>query len=225
MEATPTAEVTPTPTEEVTVTPIPTEEPTPTVPVQRYMNIRGQKVWNDFDDYDGIRPTSVEIMLQRRSAGTGYETVQTITVTGEGNEWSFVFEHMPEFDERFERYQYRVVENPVEGYTAQTNGYTITNIHVALTPTPEPTPTPTPEPTPTPLPERFYNEMPPRATRIRYVDGEWIYIDDFGVPLGLVGQTGDDDNLVAVFAGMAVLLVMAGVLAVVIVRKERKKRT
>lgn len=195
------------------------------------MHIRGQKVWDDMDNYDGIRPSSVEITLQRRSAGRGYETVQTITVTGEGDEWAFIFEHMPEFDERFERYQYRVVETPVEGYTAQTNGYTITNVHAAETPTPEPTPeptptpTPTPEPTPTPLPQRFYEEMPPRATRIRYVDGEWIYIDDFGVPLGLVGQTGDDDNLLAVFAGMAVLLVMAGVLAVVIVRKERKKRT
>ncbi len=222
---------TPTPTATPTVTPTEEPTPTPTVPVQRYMNIRGRKVWDDMDNYDGIRPESVEITLQRRSTGRAYETVETITVTGDGDEWAFIFEHMPEFDERFERYQYRVVETPVEGYTANVNGYTITNVHAAVTPTPvptpepTPTPTPTPEPTPTPLPERFYNEMPPRAVTIRYVDGEWIYIDDFGVPLGLVGQTGDDDNLAAVFAGMAVLLMMAGALAFVIVRKEKRKQT
>lgn len=177
------------------------------------------------DNYDQIRPETVTIHLQRRVNGGDFETVETIALSGEGDTWVYTFRGLPTMDSRGRLYQYRVREEEVEGYAVAYNGTTITNSHAAVTPTPEPTPEPTPTPTFTPLPEYtppvVAGPTPDRAVGMRYVDGEWIWFDDMGVPLGVVAQTGDYDNLVAALAGVALLLTLAGVLAVRIIRKEK----
>ena len=153
-------------------------------------------------------------------------TVQRIELTGEGDTWTYTFRRLPTMDAYGQLYQYRVREEEVDGYTVQYNGYTITNIHAAVTPTPEPTPEPTPTPTPTPLPTpQIAGPTPERAVGMRYIDGEWFWIDDSGVPLGVVAQTGDSDNLTAVLLGLVVLVVLAGVLAITIIKKEKKKKS
>ena len=211
-------------------TPSPTDEPTPAVPtdtpVPEFTAIRVTKVWQDFEDYDQIRPEAVTINLQRRVAGGSFDTVQRIELTGEGDTWTYTFRRLPTMDAYGQLYQYRVREEEVDGYTVQYNGYTITNIHAAVTPTPEPTPEPTPTPTPTPLPTpQIAGPTPERAVGMRYIDGEWFWIDDSGVPLGVVAQTGDSDNLTAVLLGLVVLVVLAGVLAITIIKKEKKKKS
>jgi len=193
-------------------TPTPTPAPTPT-PGPEFTTIRVTKQWQDADDADQIRPATVTVHLERRLAGGEYENVATVALTGTGNTWTYTFDSLPATNERGQRYQYRVREDEVDGYAVQYDGYTITNIHVAVTPTPEGTPMPTPV---------VVGPTPPGAKGMRYEDGEWIWIDDLGVPLGVVAQTGDNDNLPAVLGGMAVLLVIAGMLVLMIARKKRK---
>lgn len=187
------------------------------------------KVWQDAGDFERIRPESITINLQRRINGGDWETVQTVQMTGEGDVWYYSFNRLANVNGNGRLYQYRVREESVEGYSVEYNGYTITNVHAVVTPTPEPTPEPTPtaEPTPdptaTPLPTPVMPDVTPdRAVGMQYVDGEWLWIDDLGVPLGVVAQTGDNDNLAAVLGGMALLMVLAGVLALTIYRKQKR---
>ena len=195
-------------------TPTPTPAPTPT-PGPEFTTIRVTKQWQDMDDYDELRPESVTIHLERRTADGEYETVDTIEMTGEGNTWTYTFQGLPTRNDAGVRYQYRVREEEVEGYAVQYNGYIVTNVHVVVTPTPEITPLPTPT---------NVGPKPERAVGMKYEDGEWIWIDDMGVPLGVVAITGDDDNLTAVLVGMALFLVGACGLVFTLVRKGKKKK-
>lgn len=195
------------------ITPSPTPAPTPT-PGPEYTTVTVTKRWEDANDAEGIRPASITVSLERSVAGGAYEAVNTIRMTGEGNTWTYTFDQLPARDDQGRRYQYRVREDAVTGYAVQYDGNTITNIHVAVTPTPEGTPMPTPV---------VVGPTPPGAKGMKYVDGEWLWIDDLGVPLGVVAQTGDNDNLPAVLGGMAALLVIAGMLVLMIARKKNRK--
>ncbi len=194
-------------------TPTPTPAPTPT-PGPELTSIRVTKQWQDMDDYDEIRPESVTIHLERRTADGEYETIDTVELTGDGNTWRYTFQSLPARDDDGLRYQYRVREEEVEGYSVQYDGYNITNVHVVATPTPEMSPIPTPT---------NVGPKPEHAVGMKYVDGEWVWIDDMGVPLGVVAITGDNDNLTAVLIGMALFLVGACGLAVALVRRRKKK--
>ncbi len=198
-----------------TATPSATPEMTPAGRTEpEFTEIRVTKKWQDLDDYDEIRPEAVTIHLERRVAGGEYETVDTIEMTGEGDTWTYTFQELPVRSEKGLRYQYRVREEEVEGYTVEYDGYSITNVHVVVTPTPEITPLPTPT---------NVGPKPERAVGMKFQDGEWIWIDDMGVPLGVVAVTGDSDNLTAVLVGMALFLAGACGLAFTIVGKGKRK--
>ena len=94
------------------------------------------KVWDDGDDYEGIRPESVEIALCIRG-----DEIDRITLSIE-NEWKGAFENVPVFeDEKEIDYTVKEIEtdvlngNNVEGsysvaITGNMNdGFIITNIH------------------------------------------------------------------------------------------------
>ena len=53
--------------------------------------------------------------------------VDSQTVTGSGNRWTYSFTNLPEFDEDGDRINYTVQEIPVEGYETTVSGYQITN--------------------------------------------------------------------------------------------------
>jgi len=195
-------------------TPTPTPAPTPT-PGPEFTTVRVTKQWQDMDDYEELRPESVTIHLERSVNNGEYEIVDTIELTGEGNTWTHTFQGLPARNDAGVRYQYRVREEEVEGYAVQYDGYNITNVHVVVTPTPEITPLPTPT---------NVGPKPERAVGMKYEDGEWIWIDDMGVPLGVVAITGDDDNLTAVLVGMVLFLVGACGLIFTLVRKGKKKK-
>ena len=88
----------------------------------------------DADDQDGLRPDSITVHLVADGADTG----KTLTLNEE-NGWSGTFSQLAEYAGG-EKIAYTVVEDAVEGYTAETGGdavkgYVITNTH-----TPAPTP-------------------------------------------------------------------------------------
>ena len=141
----------------------------------------------------------------------------TVNIPSNGkNVWNFTFENLPRRSPDGIRYDYSIREEPVEGYVVSylNNGKTIVNT------IPEedypPTPTPTlPYVTPTPSP------MPRIPAGVQFVDGEWVYVDEYGIPLGGIPLTGDNTNFI--LWGMAIgLPLLVAALAAVEIRRRKK---
>ena len=69
-----------------------------------------EKVWDDSDDRDGIRPTELAIILLRN--GEEYRTI----ALSDKNEWRYEWTDLPRADENAEYYEYSVIEEDVDGY-------------------------------------------------------------------------------------------------------------
>ena len=93
------------------------------------------KVWDDNNNQDGKRPQSITITLY---ANNEEVEGQSITLQGEGNEWSYTFENLPKY-ENGQEIQYTVVETGIpQGYTSNTegnmtDGFKITNSYTIET--------------------------------------------------------------------------------------------
>ena len=86
------------------------------------------KVWNDNNDQDGIRPEEIVVELLKNEEETG----KTVTLDV-GNSWTATFDDLPVY-ENGEKITYTVKEITVDGYEVQIsingeNNYTITNTH------------------------------------------------------------------------------------------------
>ncbi len=86
------------------------------------------KIWNDNNDQDGVRPDEIQVELLKN----GQETGNTVTLNA-GNNWTDTFDNLPTY-ENGEKITYTVKEVTVDGYNVQitTNGennFTITNTH------------------------------------------------------------------------------------------------
>ena len=86
------------------------------------VSVSGSKTWNDDNNRDGKRPQSIKINL---FADGSYVSSQTVTAS---NNWNWNFNDLPAY-QNGNRIAYTVSEDAVEGYTAQINGYSITNTH------------------------------------------------------------------------------------------------
>ncbi len=93
------------------------------------MDIPVTKVWNDADNQDGKRPTSIEVILSAN--GTPVDSIEL----NENNDWTHTFTGLA-VNNAGEKITYSVNEKEVpEGYTANvtgniTDGFTVTNTHV-----------------------------------------------------------------------------------------------
>ena len=87
-----------------------------------------QKVWNDADDQDGMRPKEITIRL----LANGEEVAgKTLTLNAD-NGWSGSFSGLPKY-ENGQEIVYTIAEDAVPGYTATVDGFTITNTHTPET--------------------------------------------------------------------------------------------
>ena len=112
-----------------------------------------KKVWDDKENKDGLRPDKVTVRL----LADGQEVaVKEITAT---DNWQASFTDLPVYKEG-KKIAYTITEDPVAGYTATIDGFTVTNRHVPPT-TPPSTP-PTPPSTTTPPPST--TTPPPSST-------------------------------------------------------------
>jgi len=119
--------------------------------------VKAEKAWEDNDDQDGIRPDSVKVTLQSKWTGKfgsssdgwhdhsdNWETIPFIggkyndTVTlSDANGWMYTFKDLVKTTSWMGdtyTWEYRLLEEKVEGYTAEITGgidegYTITNTH------------------------------------------------------------------------------------------------
>ena len=101
--------------------------------INENVHIRGSKVWDDDDNRDGKRPTSITVKL----LADGVQKEET-TVTA-ANGWAWDFGERPKYKDGGGQITYTVAEDQVPDYeapkitgTAQT-GFTITNTHVPET--------------------------------------------------------------------------------------------
>ena len=138
-----------------------------------------KKVWQDEDNADGIRPTSIEVTLSNG---------QKVTLNEE-NHWEVTLTGLPKYKDGKE-IAYTWTEATVNGYqSAQVTDGTVTTLTNVHTPEPTPTPTETPppgdNPTPTPNTEvsgkkvwvddgNAHKTRPAGITVTLYADGEAV---------------------------------------------------
>lgn len=226
---TPAPTKTPTPTETPTPTPVPTEKPTPTptpkptpVPTPipgKEIDVSVRKVWQDNRDAAGIRPQAITIKLYRKlttDAEYPERELVSVAISGQGDEWRFTFRNMPRFTESGEEYEYMVREEAVTGYSTIYQNNAIVNVRE----TPVPGTSPSPKPRTTPIPN--VTPRPDNPTALVYVDGEWIYLDDYGVPLGILPQTGDESDLLLYACVGMLMLASAGAMGLMLYRRRKE---
>ncbi len=85
-------------------------------------DITVNKVWNDKDDQDGKRPGSVTVNLLADGTKVGE------AVLSDENEWKHTFEGLQKKNAG-EAIVYTVVEEAVEGYTTEYDGFTVKNTY------------------------------------------------------------------------------------------------
>ena len=112
-----------------------------------------KKIWDDKENKDGLRPDKVTVRL----LADGQEVaVKEITAT---DNWRASFTDLPVYKEG-KKIAYTITEDPVAGYTATIDGFTVTNHH-----TPPATPLGTPPPPPsTTTPPPSTTTPPPSTT-------------------------------------------------------------
>ena len=84
------------------------------------VNISGTKTWNDANNQDGKRPSSITVKLL--ADGKVYDSRNVTKDSG----WSYSFTNLPKYAQGHE-IVYTITEEPVDGYTAVVSGYDITN--------------------------------------------------------------------------------------------------
>ena len=225
----PTETPTPVPTETPTPTPVPTEEPTPTptpkptpVPTPipgKEIDVSVRKVWQDNRDSAGIRPQAITIKLYRKlttDAEYPERELVSVAISGQGDEWRFTFRNMPRFTESGEEYEYMVREEAVTGYSTIYQNNAIVNVRE----TPVPGTSPSPKPRTTPIPN--VTPRPDNPTALIYVDGEWIYLVVYGVPLGILPQTGDESDLLLYACVGMLMLASAAAMGLMLYRRRKE---
>lgn len=90
------------------------------------ISVSGTKTWDDGNDQDGMRPTSITVNPMRD--GTKIDAVD-VSPGSDGN-WEYSFADLSRYDPSDgHEYSYTVTENAVAGYTTTINGTSISNTH------------------------------------------------------------------------------------------------
>ena len=90
--------------------------------------VSGTKTWVDGDNQDGKRPGTITINLLADG-----KQVQSKTVSGTGNEWTYSFNGLPKYKNGGTKIEYTITETPVPEYTTKIDGNNITNTHTPET--------------------------------------------------------------------------------------------
>ncbi|MCY7218484.1 Cna B-type domain-containing protein, partial [Streptococcus cristatus] len=124
-------------------------------------HVEGTKTWDDANNQDGIRPSSIQVKLLADGKDTGL-----IATASEATGWKYRFEGLAK-NQNGKAIKYTVQEvNVPEGYTPEVNGYNITNVHTPEVPptTPPTTPPSKPEEPKTPEKPKKKNILPSTGT-------------------------------------------------------------
>jgi LPXTG-motif cell wall-anchored protein len=173
----------------------------------------------DNNNAGNTRPTDgLTVSVYRKIASDAdYTLLVTVTIPHRNsNTWHLTLRNLPRYDGNGATYEYLARETIPAGYTVtyEDNGFTMVNTY----PFTEDSPTPIATLTPTPA----ATTTPHTPTDVEYIDGKWVYIDENGVPLGALPQTGDETNEVLIGAAIALPLLIAGFAMWMVFRRKRK---
>ena len=91
------------------------------------VDVSGKKTWNDNNDQDGKRPTSITVKLMKKVGNAEPVVEKTVEVTKE-NDWKYEFKGLPKY-ENGKEITYSIEEVSVAGYVGALSGYNLTNTH------------------------------------------------------------------------------------------------
>lgn len=115
--------------ESVTITnTISTTPVTPTLTISKTVT----KVWNDGNDKNGKRPTSVKVQLYADGKAYGEPVTLTADKTDSNGDWTYVWNNLPKYDSKGNEVSYIAAEaSIVKGYDASysEDSFTITNTY------------------------------------------------------------------------------------------------
>ena len=100
-------------------------------PEQTSVNVN--KVWNDNNNQDGVRPDEIQVQLVKEVGGQKTELEDKIITLSDDNQWKGTFDNLPVY-ENGEKITYSVKEITISGYSVNItqnseNNFTITNTH------------------------------------------------------------------------------------------------
>ena len=91
--------------------------------------VEGEKTWDDANNQDGKRPTTIIVKLYKKVGDKEKEEVTTQEVKADDQgKWKYKFDNLPKY-EGGKLIEYSVEEKAVDGYTTTINGTNITNKH------------------------------------------------------------------------------------------------
>lgn len=100
--------------------------------IPEVISIIGEKVWDDSDNQDGIRPEKITVILNKTVTGNTTKVAENIVEEDETGNWTFTFENLPKY-ENGKEISYTLEEVDVNGYTSEIKDYKITNTHAPET--------------------------------------------------------------------------------------------
>ncbi|URZ88041.1 Cna B-type domain-containing protein [Floricoccus penangensis] len=92
-------------------------------------NISGKKTWDDVDNQDGLRPSSITVNLLADG-----KVIDSRTVSADkNNEWKYEFNNLPKFQDGGKEIIYTIEEVKVENYETKQDKFDLTNTHTPVT--------------------------------------------------------------------------------------------
>ena len=160
------------------------------------VKVSGTKTWNDNNNQDGIRPSSITVNLLANGRQVASKTVSA------SDNWQYSFDNLAAYANG-QKITYTVTEDAVAGYTSTIDGYNITNTHNPTTPKKPQVPNNPTTPKKPQVPNNE-NKVIPKA----YTQGK-TYDKTSRLP-----QTGDRSSIGMMFVGLVMLLLSLGLVVI-----------
>ena len=160
------------------------------------VKVSGTKTWNDNNNQDGVRPSSITVNLLANG-----QQVASKTVSASDN-WQYSFDNLAAYANG-QKITYTVTENAVAGYTSTVDGYNITNTHNPTTPKKPQVPNNPTTPKKPQVPNNE-NKVIPKA----YTQGK-TYDKTSRLP-----QTGNESSMGMMLIGLVTLLLSLGLVVI-----------
>ncbi|MYU84583.1 Cna B-type domain-containing protein [Lactobacillus salivarius] len=159
-------------------------------------SVSGTKTWNDNNNQDGIRPSSITVNLLANG-----QQVASKTVSASDN-WQYSFDNLAAYANG-KKITYTVTEDAVAGYTSTVDGYNITNTHNPTTPKKPQVPNNPTTPKKPQVPNNGNKVVPKDFTQGKTYD-----------KTSRLPQTGDRSSIGMMFVGIVMLLLSLGLVVI-----------
>ena len=160
------------------------------------VKVSGTKTWNDNNNQDGIRPSSITVNLLANGRQVASKTVSA------SDNWQYSFDNLAAYANG-QKITYTVTEDAVAGYTSTVDGYNITNTHNPTTPKKPQVPNNPTTPKEPQVPNNG-NKVTPKA----YTQ------DKTYEKTGKLPQTGNESSMGMMLIGLVTLLLSLGLVVI-----------